>query len=821
MTDFLHSLAEDARYALRMLRKSPGFTLIAVATLALGIGANTALFSVVSGVLLNPLPYPHADQLVTLHESKPNFPDGSISYLNFRDWQKENQTFSAMAISFGSDFAFTGNREAEQLRGQFISSDLFRVLGISALLGRTLERGEDEIGAAPVALISEGLWRRRFDSASNVLGKNMTLDGRDYTIVGVIPAGFDLLTRSFRTAEVYVGVGQRKNNLLLERGAGLGFHGIARLKPGVTLEQARADMDRVSHNLAVAYPDADKGIGATVIPLKTYMVGNIQPFLLVLLGAVGFVLLIACVNVANLLLARSTGRSREFAVRAALGASQSRVVRQLLTESALLALCGGSLGILLAAWGTQAALQILPAALPRSAEIRLDARVLIFTAAVSLLAGILFGLIPALRSSKVNLQTALQAGGRGATGSHRRTQGAFIVFETATALVLLIGAGLMIRSLTKLWNVDPGFDSKNVLTVGLSLPPSMTTASPAAIRAAFREVDEKFGMIAGVQSVSQTWGAIPMSGDDEMLFWLEGEPKPANQNDMHWAIDYIVGPDYLKTMSIPLLKGRFLTSNDSEHAPRVAVIDDVFAHKFFGDQNPIGKRINFSSDAAQAEIVGVVAHVKQWGLDMDDSQSLRAELYLSWVQMPDSFIAMAPTGSAMVIRSTSAQPGLFDAIRQTSAQISSQQVVYGAQSMDSIVASSLATRRFAMILLGAFAALALGLAVVGIYGVISYLVGERTREVGIRMALGARPFDIARQILAQGGKLALLGILLGGVAALALTRLMSRLLYGITATDPLTFVSVAVLLAAVALAACYIPARRASRVDPMVALRYE
>jgi len=817
----LHTLSEDVRYAVRMLRKSPGFTVVAVLTLALGIGANTALFSVVSGVLLNPLPYPHADRLVTLHESKPNFPDGSISFPNFRDWQKDNQTFSSMAISFGWDFSFTGKGEAEQLRGSFISSDFFRVLGVNPQIGRTLEKGEDEVGAAPVALISEGLWRRRFDSAPDVLGKSMTLDGRDYTIVGVIPAGFDLLTRSFRTAEVYVGVGQRKNNLLLDRGSGLGFHGIGRLKPGVTLEQARADMDRVAHNLAVAYPDSDKAIGANLIPLKTYMVGNVQPLLLVLLGAVGFVLLIACVNVANLLLARSTGRVREFAVRAALGASQSRVVRQLLTESVLLAFAGGALGVLIAAWGTQAGLKILPAALPRAAEIRLDARVLCFTVAISLLAGILFGLIPALRTAKVNLQESLQEGGRGASGAHHRTQRAFIVLETATALVLLIGAGLMIRSLTRLWNVDPGFAPKNVLTLGLSLPPSMATASPSAIRAAFRDVDQKFQSVPGVQAVSQTWGAIPMSGDDEMLFWLEGEPKPANQNDMHWAIDYIVGPGYLRTMSISLLRGRFLTEHDDEHSPRVVVVDDVFAHKFFGKQNPIGKRINFDGDAAQAEIVGVVGHVKQWGLDLDDSQSLRAQFYLACMQMPDSFVAMAPSASAMVIRSGSAQPGLFDAIRHSSAQISGQQVIYGAQSMDSIVASSLATQRFAMILLGAFAAVALGLAVVGIYGVISYLVGERTREVGIRMALGAQPLDIVRLILGQGGKLALMGVALGCVAAVGLTRLMSRLLYGISATDPLTFAAVATLLALVALAACYIPARRATKVDPMVALRYE
>ena len=817
----METLLQDLRYGFRMLIKSPGFTAVAVVTLALGIGANTALFSVINGVLLSPLPFPQPDQLVTLHENKPNFEGGSVSYPNFRDWQKDNHTFSSLAIARGYAFSLTGIGEAEQVGGEFVSSDFFRVLGVNPVVGRTFVQDEDQVGAGALALISAGLWQRKFSSALDILGKSIRLDAKDYTIVGVIPADFRLVIPGFRDSQVYVPLGQWNNPLLLQRGAGLGLHGIGRLKPGVTIEQARADMEGVTRNLEAAFPDADKGITAKLTPLKEQMVGHVRPLLLVLLAAVGFVLLIACVNVANLLLARSTGRTREFAVRAALGASQGRVLRQLLTESILLALVGGGIGLLLAAWGTRAALGVLPAALPRAEQVGLDAPVLLFTVGISLLAGIVFGLTPALKTSRPDLHETLKQGGRGASGSRHRTQGVFVVVEMALALVLLIGAGLTIRSLVKLWSVDPGFNPHNVLTFGLSLPPSMMNAKPEAIRAAFRDFDDKLAAVPGVQAVSQTWGAIPLSGDDEQLFWIEGQPKPAYENDMNWAIDYIVEPDYLKAMGIPLLRGRFFTLQDNERSPHVVVVDEVFAQQYFANQEPIGKRINVKGSNQPEQIVGVVGHVRQWGLGSDDQQSLRSDLYIPCLQMPDDFVAAAPSGSAVVVRTGDASSGLLDSIRHLSAQMSSQQVIFGAQTMDSLISDSVASQRFSMILLLVFAVLALILASVGIYGVISYVVGQRAHEIGIRMALGARPQDILRLILSRGGRLTGLGIAVGLAAALGLTRLMASLLYGVGATDPLTFAGVAVLLTLVALVACYVPARRATKVDPVVALRYE
>ncbi|HYA64587.1 MAG TPA: ABC transporter permease [Candidatus Sulfotelmatobacter sp.] len=817
----METLWQDIRYGLRMLAKNPGFTAIAVVTLALGIGANTALFSVVNAVLLNPMPYPHSEELVAIHESKPNFDRGSISYPNFFDWQKDNNTFAAMAISRGFGFSLTGLGEAEQINARFISSDYFPLLGVNPVIGRNFAPGEDRIGAAPVAMISAGLWNRKFSSSPSVLGKTLTLDGRSYTVVGVIPENFDLFRRSANLADVFVPIGQWNNPLLARREAGLGFHGIGRLKPGVTIQQARADMDRVTANLAAAYPDTDKGIGASLVPMREAMLGDVQPVLLVLLGAVGFVLLIACVNVANLLLARSTARTREFAIRAALGAGQRRLIRQLLTESILLALAGGALGLFLARWATQAALGVLPTELPRATDIRLDSHVLFFTIAISLLAGILFGLAPALKTSDLSLHETLKESARGLSGARQRTQSVFVVLEMAMALVLLVGAGLMVRTLAHLWNVDPGFDPHNVLTFSISLPPSMMNASPDAIRAAYRDVDQRFASTPGVRAVSLSWGAVPFGWDDEQLFWFADQPKPATENDMNWTISYVVDPEYLQVMRIPLLQGRFLSRRDDEHSPQVAVVDTVFAQKYFGSANPIGKRINFQYGPDQVEIVGVVGHVNQWGLDSDAAFKLRAELYRPFLQLPDPAMKLSPSGTPVMVRSDGSVPNLFDALRRTSRQMSSEQVIYNARTMDEIIAETLAGRRFSMLLFGSFAALALLLSSIGIYGVVSYLVGQRTHEIGIRIALGARRWEVLRLILFHGAKLAATGILIGLAASVGLTHFMSTMLFGVSATDPLTFLGVAIVLAAVALTACYVPARRATRVDPVVALRYE
>jgi predicted permease len=816
------TLIEDVRYGLRMLRKNPGFTVVAVLTLALGIGANTAVFSIVNGVLLNSLPFPDPDKLVTLFESKPNFKEGSISYPNFLDWQRENHAFGSIAAYRPGSFSLTGSGEAEQVRGEMVSANFFSILGVKPLVGRAFTSEEDQLGAGRVVLVSSGFCKRKLGSSSDVLGRRVMLDGEGYTIIGVMPASFHLVLPNFPdNGEVYIPIGEWNYPRFRDRNHAYGMKGIGRLRSGVTLAQARADMDTVTQNLAAAFPQADAGEGATLVPLKQKMVGDIEPILLVLLAAVCFVLLIACVNVANLLLARSTGRTREFAIRVALGASQGRVVRQLLTESILLAFGGAGLGLLLAAWGTRAALAVLPVALPRTEEVGLDSHVLIFAGVVSVLAGVFFGLAPAVKTAHSNLQETLKEGGRGVSGARHRVQGVFVVVEMAMALVLLIGAGLMIRSLMRLWSVNPGFDPHNVLTLSVALPPSANALSPDAARSTFRQLYDKLASVPGVQAISLSAGTIPLRGDDEELFWIEGEEKPSSDKDMNWTLRYTVEPGYLEAMTIPLKRGRFLTPQDNERSPLVAVIDESFADRYFSHQDPIGKHINVKGIDRSLEIVGVVGHVKQWGLDSDDKQTLHAQLYCPFMQMADNVMQQATRGVDVVLRSDQVHGAALDSIRNAVTAMNGQQFIYDVQTLDETISKSLATQRFSMILLGVFAALALILASVGIYGVISYIVGQRTHEIGIRMALGAQRLHILRLILGRGGMLALAGVGLGLASALGLTRLMASLLYGVRATDPLTFAGIAVLLTLVALAACYIPARRATKVDSMVALRYE
>ncbi|MGH9825545.1 MAG: ABC transporter permease, partial [Blastocatellia bacterium] len=652
----------------------------------------------------------------------------------------------------------TGSGDAEQVRVQFVSSGIFQVLGITPVIGRDFAPGEDDIGAVPIAVISAGFWKSKFQSSPAVLGKTLALDGKSFTIVGVVPAIADPIN-NFRDSPVYLPIGQWTNPILNNRSAGLGFHGFGRLKPGVTIQQAQADMDVVTKHLSDAYPEDDNGIGASLFPLTHDTVGGVRPSLLLLLAAVGFVLLIACANVANLMLARSTSRAREFAIRAALGAGRIRLVRQLLTESVLLAVAGGGLGLLLAAWGTKEALRHLPAALPRSEHVGVDFRVMIFTGAVSLFAGILFGLAPAIKTAQSSLREALNESGRGLSGARHRTQEAFVTIEVALALVLLVGAGLMIRTMAGLWRVDPGFKPHNVLTFGLSLPPSMNNANPEAVRQAFREVDRQFAAIPGIQSVSVTWGAVPLAGDDETIFWPDGQPKPATDKDMSWALSYVVEPDYLKAMGIPLKHGRFFTDQDDSHSPHVVVVDEAFASKFFGTDDPIGKRINLAggSSVGPAQIVGVVGHVKQWGMDSEENQ-LQAQMYFPFSQLPDQ--ASSP-GVGYIVRSDEGRAGVFDSIRETNRRMSDQQVVFNPQTMDELIAGSLARRQFSMILLAVFAELALVLATVGIYGVISYWVGQRTHEIGVRMALGAERSVVLRLVLSQGALLTVVGVALG------------------------------------------------------------
>jgi predicted permease len=807
---------QDVRYGLRVLSKSSGFAAIAILTLALGIGANTALFSVVNGVLLNPLPFPNPDQLLAVYSKTSSFGQSSISYPNFLDWHKDNTSFSSLGAFRSESYNLTGIGEPERVNCQMVSAEFLPALGIPLPLGRNFRPEEDQAGAAPVALLGDRLWKRKFGASPDILGKNLTLNGKSYTVVGVAPSRLPV----FSPIDVYVPIGQWTDPTFRDRHISMGMNSIGRLKPGITFEQARADMDRIGRNLEAAYPDSNKGTGITLVPLKTDVVGDVRGVLLVLLGAVGFVLLIACANVANLLLARSTGRAREFAIRSALGASPARVIRQLLTESVMLGVGGGVIGLLLAKWGTRAILAALPAALPRSEEIGIDSHVLLFTVGVSVLTGILFGLVPAIKTLRPDMHETLKEGGRGSSGARHRTQNVFVIVEMAMALVLLIGAGLMIRSLAALWRVNPGFDSRQVVTYDVSFT-SPADITAGQLRAKYRETLRQFENVPGVENVSLMGGSLPMTGDSEVPFWIEGQPKPASQNEMPFALFYLVTPGYQQAMRIPLEHGRFFNARDDERTPTAAVIDSSFARKYFPGQDPVGKRLHLALLEIQPEIVGVIGHVEHWGLGSREHQDLQSQIYLSVWQVPDRFWPLLANGVGWVARTTGAPASIVSGIREAEAKVDATAVTYNVRPMQEIVANSIAKQRLTMILLSVFSTLALVLSAIGIYGVISYLTGQRTHEIGIRVALGASASDVLRMIVGEGMRIALIGVGIGIVAALGLTRLITKLIFGVGANDPLTFVGVAVLLSGVALIACYIPARRAMRVDPIIALRYE
>lgn len=812
---------QDIRYGFRMLLKNPGFSVIAIVTLALGIGTNTALFSVINGVLLNPLPYPHADQLIALYAKTTEFSKSSISYPNFQAWQRENTSFASLAAYRSDSLNLTGIGEPERLRAEMISATFFSALGVNPVIGRNFTEQEDKIGATPVTLISDSLWRRKFGGAPDVVGKAINLDAKRYTIVGVVPGSFHYEGNNFhRNCEVYVPIGQWDEKIFQDRRVAMGMDAVGRLKPGVSFDQANSEMAAIANHLAELYPDSNKNSGVTLIPLKQDTVGNIRPYLLVLLVAVGFVLLIGCANVANLLLARATGRTREFAIRTAMGASRGRMAGQVLTESLLLGVAGGAIGLLVAAWGTQAAIHALPSALPRANEIQMSNRVLAFAFGISILTGIVFGLIPAIKTAGGDVNETLKEGGRGGSGTRHRTQGAIVVLEMAIALVLLAGAGLMIRSLAKLWSVNPGFDAQNVLSFNLATAQPLG-GTPTATRAAFRSLHDVIVNVPGVQAISLTVGSSPMESDSELPLWLEGEAKPASMSDMKVSLFYMTQPDYLKVMRIPLQRGRFITESDNEHAPFVIVIDEEFARRYFGNTDPIGKHVNFLILNKTAEIVGVAGHVKQWGLDENANSPVQAQCYMPLAQTPDEVMPLIAHGVGGVARVEPAMLANASPINRAVNAVNGDMVVYGVQTMSSIIADSIAAKRFLMVVLGIFAAVATLLSCVGIYGVVSYIVGQRTHEIGIRMALGADRGLVMRMMLEQGGRMALLGVAIGSVLAIALSRLMSNLLFGVSSYDPLTFLGVIFLLTSVALLACLIPARRATRVDPMIALRYE
>ena len=806
-------MLQDLRLSLRMLRKNPVFTAIVVLTLALGIGVNVAIFSVVNGVLLNPLPYPDSEQLVIISQNKPNYDMGAMPYMNFLDLQRENRTLSGMATFRRHTFSLFNAGTSEGVNGRHVSAEFFSVLGVKPVLGRTFMLHEDKPESQPVVVISTNLWQSKFGGTPDILNKPLSLDEKVFTIIGVAPSDFNF----FRADDVYVPVGHSGIPSLMRRQASWGFHAVGRLKPDVPLDQAQADLNRIMRNLAEAYPDINKGHLATVSSLRTLVIGDSGSVLWMLLGAVGFVLLIACVNVSNLLLARSTGRAREFAVRTALGAGKWRLFRQALIESMLPALVGGTLGLIIAAWGTRAALVLFPASVvPRTSSVGVDLRVVIFATGVSVLAGILCGVVPALRVSGWSLSESLKEGERRTGSARARAQGAMVAVEVALAVVLLIGAGLMIRSITALWQVDLGFRPGDHLMVGeISLNPALNTLDAKEVRAKCLELTERIKSVPGVKGVSLSGGAFPLLVKHDMPFYLADQPKPTDAGDFFNAVNYRIEPDYFAAMGIPLKRGRLFTEQDTDRTQPVVVIDEVFAKKFFGNTDPIGRFIKQETRPPQ-QIIGVVGHVKQWNVEADESYTLQAQFYEAFRQMNNRWRIL----KLMV----GVDPGSkvpLAAVREAIASHDSQNALSSPETLNEIMANALAGKRSLMILLQVFAIVALVLASIGLYGVISYLVGQRTQELGIRLALGAQRKDIFKLVLNHGMKMALLGVVLGLVAAFGLTRLLAKLLYGVSATDPATYVAIASLVIFVAVLACVIPARRATKVDPLVALRYE
>ena len=809
---------QDVRFAVRQLRTNVTVSAVAIVTLALGIGANTALFSVVNSVLLDPLPYHGADRLVALYEVAPGFSKASMSYLNFLDWQRMSRSFSSMTVYRYQDYNFSAGTEGsagERVTGMMVSADFFRTFGERPVLGRDLATTDDQPGAAPGAVISGGFWQRRFGASPSVLGRVVALNGEPYTVIGVMPPGFTLYGAQ---RDVYTPIGQWTDPNFRDRGVEVSTHAVGRLANGLTIAQALADLNAVALDLSAAYPTADKNLGIAVVSLKDDFVGNVRSPLLVLLGAVGCLLLIACVNAANLLLARALSRSRELAVRVALGATRARIVRQLLTESAVLATLGGTLGILLAIIGTRSTRVWLPAALPRAEAIGIDGRGLAFTIATCVLAAVVFGLAPALRGARADVQSVLKESARGSGGGRHRTQRTFVAVEVALALVLLVGAGLMVRTLRALWRVDPGFDAHGAITFSLSLPGTPGTTSNET-RMRLRRLGAAIRDVPGVDAASVTLGSRPLVHDTSLPFWVDGRPKPSNLRDMPMTMVYLVESGFRRAMGVTLERGRFVSDADDEHAPIVVDIDDAFARVYFPGENPIGRRINITGFDVQAEIIGVVAHEKQWGLGADPASAVEGQIFYPFMQLPEKLMPLAAGGVAVVLRTRGAPAAVIADVGRAVSSVEPGDVVYDVNTLNQILATSLAPRRVTMMLLGVFAGLALVLACVGLYGVISYLVSQRTHEIGIRIALGAQRAEIVRLVLGEGLRMAIAGVAVGLLAALGLARLMAAQLFGVTTHDPLTFGAVAALLVGVAIGACYVPAARATRVDPATALR--
>jgi predicted permease len=809
----MRTLWQDLRYGARMLMKNPGFTLIAVLTLALGVGANTAIFSVVNRVLLFRLPYKDAGRLVMVWGANPQ--QGAdidlVSPADLADWRTQNTAFEDLAATNDAPYNLTGMGEPESLIGYSLAANFFQVTGAQPALGRAFTPEEDRAGAPGVVILSHRLWQRRFGADPNAVGRSVTLNGAPYTIIGVMPAGF----RHPQQAELWTPL--RLNSLSANQANDRGFRFlrvVGRLKPGVTTEQAQREMSRVALRLAEQHPDTNAGQGVKIVSLQEQYAGDIKPTLLALLGAVGFVLLIACANVANLLLARAAARQKEIAVRTALGAGRGRVIRQLLTESVLLALVGGALGLLLTLWSANLLVALFPnnvanLNIPVVEEIPINGRVLGFSLLVSLLTGVIFGLAPAWQASKSDLSRTLKESCATTTAgvSGRRMRGLLVVSEMALAVLLLIGAGLMVKSFWRLMRGDLGLDPKNVLTAQVLLAPQKYGEAQQR-RAFLQDVMRRIENLPGVEQAGVT-NFLPLTGFwGAVSFSVEGRPAP-RPNEEPSADNRVVTERYFRTMGIRLLRGREFDERDNESAPPVAVINETMARRHWPNEDPVGARINLGQ-GNRAEIIGVVSDVKSFGLE----KRTRPDIFRPYAQAPFRLIAFA-------FRTGGDPLSLVAAVKNAVYAVDKDQPVFKVITMEKLAAESITLRRVSMLLVGGLSALALVLASIGIYGVMSYTISQQRREIGLRLALGAQASDVLRLVIGQGMKPASFGMIVGLIASFALTRLIKGLLFGVSATDPATYVVISILLGVVALVSCWIPARRAMKVDPMVALRYE
>jgi putative ABC transport system permease protein len=799
-------LIQDFRYALRQFRKSPGFAAVTVITLALGIGANTAVFSVVDQVLLHPLPYPDSDRIVRVSQTFKGLSTDDASPANYLDWVSQDHVFAEMAASRGWQGSLSTGDRPERVRGSMTTPSFFPLFGVAPILGRGLEPSDARPGNDHVVVLGYGLWQRYFAADRAIIGRDIDLDGEQYNVVGVMPPNFS----ADEYGELWLPSpwGVPTQPLVPDKDPrqfrGRDYLDVwARLKPDVTLQQARAELDTIGRRLEKQYPDSNGDVGVSFLPLHEYIVGEIRPVLLVLLAAVVMVLLIVCANVANLLLARATARAKEISIRTALGASRRRLLRQLLTESVLLALVGGFLGLLLAALAVPALLALSPPDIREFKQIGINREVLAFSFLASLVCGVVFGLIPALQSSRSHPNESLKEGERGSTGNPGRTRSALVIAEVGLSLVLLVGAGLLVKSFARLMEVNAGFDPDHLLTFNLALPSSADRVRQLAF---YQQVVQRLQALPGVQAVGAV-SRLPLSGgNSSRSFNVPGVEKD-------YSADIRVStPDYFSAMRIPLLKGRSFSESDLESSLNLAVVNDALARTVFPGQDPIGKQItHFGPDDLTLQIIGVVGNVRHVGLNADP----HAEIYqlLGQAQWPSMFVA---------IRSATSDPtSVTSAAQNVIWSVNKDVPLANVRTMQDVIANSVQRRKFSMLLLSIFAAVAMLLAAIGLYGVMSYSVAQRAHEIGIRMALGARRPDVLVLVVKQGMALALMGIAAGAVLSLAMTRLISGMLFGITATDPLTFAGVAALLGTVALLANYLPARRASKVDPMVALRYE